>query len=294
MDMKVLVSPKISFEFFPPKTAEGVQHLYDTALTLAEWNPHFFSVTFGAGGSTRDGTIETVNMLQHNTPILVAPHLACIGSHREEIVEILHNYQAMGVRRVVALRGDLPSGMGQAGEFKYASELVALIREISGDYFHIEVAAYPEIHPQAMNAKDDVLNLKRKYEAGANSAITQYFFSPDAYFYYLDDCQKLGIDLPITPGIMPITQFSKLARFSDMCGADIPRWIRKRLESYGDDIQSIRMFGIEVVYQLCQRLLQGGAPGLHFYTLNKAEVTVDLIDMLGFASVKQETASVGV
>lgn len=286
--MKMLAQPKISFEFFPPKTAEGVQHLYNTALRLAEWGPHFFSVTFGAGGSTRHGTIETVNMLKHNTGVTVAPHLACIGSSRHEIIETLHSYQAMGLNRIVALRGDLPSGMGQAGEFRYASELVALIREISGDYFHIEVAAYPEIHPQALNARDDVLNLKRKYEAGANSAITQYFFNPDAYFYYREDCQKLNIDLPIIPGIMPITQFSKLARFSDMCGAEIPRWIRKRLESYGDDIHSIKMFGLEVVHNLCQRLLEGGAPGLHFYTLNKADVTIDLIDMLGFTAVTKQ------
>lgn len=289
--MKMLTSPHISFEFFPPKTAEGVQHLYHTALKLAEWHPAFFSVTFGAGGSTRNGTIETVNMLKHNTGVTVAPHLACIGSNRDEIIEILQQYQAMGLNHLVALRGDLPSGMGQTGEFKYASELVRLIRETTGDHFHIEVAAYPEVHPQANNAQDDVLNLKRKYEAGASSAITQYFFNPDAYFYYVDDCQKLSIDLPIIPGIMPITQFNKLARFSDMCGAEIPRWIRKRLESYGDDIHSIRMFGLEVVYNLCQRLLTGGAPGLHFYTLNKADVTIDLIDMLGFSSAKKTIPS---
>lgn len=291
--MKFLAPLALSFEFFPPKTQEGVKNLYDTALVLAHHNPHFFSVTFGAGGSTRHGTLETVNMLQHNTGVLVAPHLACIGSSKSEIIEILHIYQSMGLKRLVALRGDLPSGMGQAGEFKYASELVELIREVTGDHFHIEVAAYPEIHPQASSAHDDVLNLKRKCEAGASSAITQYFFNADAYFYFLDDSQKQGIQLPIIPGIMPITQFNRLSRFSDMCGAEIPRWIRKRLESYGDDLASIKEFGMEVVYNLCQQLIAGGAPGLHFYTLNKADVTVELIDMLGYASVEKKMATVG-
>lgn len=286
--MKRLTPVTISFEFFPPKTAEGTKHLCDTAAVLAPCDPHFFSVTFGAGGSTRKGTVETVTMLQQKTNINVAPHLACIGSNREEILEILYHYKLMGVRRIVALRGDLPSGMGQAGEFKYGCELVALIRETTGQYFHIDVAAYPEIHPQARSASDDVLNLKRKYEAGANSAITQYFFNPDAYFYYLDECTRQGINIPITPGIMPITQFSKLARFSDMCGAEIPRWIRQRLESYGDDIESVKQFGIEVVFDLCQRLITGGAPGLHFYTLNKSEVTVDLIKMLGVSQSSQK------
>ncbi len=270
----------ISFEFFPPKTPEGAVQLSETAFMLASCAPRFFSVTFGAGGSTRVGTLETVEMLQQQLPIPVAPHLSCIGSTRDEILEIIFNYQLMGIKRIIALRGDLPSGMGQAGELRYASELVALIREATGDYFYIEVAAYPEIHPQAQNAYADILNLKRKYEAGANSAITQYFFNPDAYFYYLDDCIRYGINIPIVPGIMPITQFSKLARFSDACGAEIPCWIRKRLESYGDDVDSIKQFGQEVVYKLCQKLIMGGAPGLHFYTLNKAEASLQILKLL--------------
>lgn len=281
----------ISFEFFPPKTSEGMTYLCETAKTLTSLHPQFFSVTFGAGGSTRDGTVETVKLLQHKTDVHVAPHLSCIGSNRDEIVETLHQYKSIGIRRVVALRGDLPSGMGQAGEFKFASELVALIRQTTGDYFHIEVAAYPEFHPQAKNSLDDILNLKRKYEAGANSAITQYFFNPDAYFYYLDDCARQGIHLPITPGIMPITQFSKLARFSDMCGAEIPRWIRKRLESYGDDIESIQAFGFEVVHDICERLIAGGAPGLHFYTLNHPEASLRILNQLNYAYSEKKISS---
>lgn len=290
--MKRLPTPTISCEFFPPKTAEGKEHLHAAAATLATLNPNFFSVTFGAGGSTRQGTLQTVKSLQQDTPVKVAPHLSCIDSHRHEILDLLHTYKALGIKRIVALRGDLPSGMSHPGDFKFASELVALIREATGDYFHIEVAAYPEIHPQAMSAIDDILNLKRKSEAGANSAITQYFFNPDAYFYYLDDCAKYGIALPVIPGIMPITKFSNLARFSDNCGAEIPRWIRKRLESYGDDMASIKAFGLEVVYNLCQSLIEGGAPGLHFYTLNRAEMTVDIIQMLGFAKATQEKKAI--
>lgn len=274
-------APAISFEFFPPKTIEGKQHLSKTAQSLASSSPHFFSVTFGAGGSTRDGTIETVANLLKQTPVVVAPHLVCVGVSRDEISTILTHYQQMDLKRLVALRGDLPSGMGGGGELLYASELVELIRKVSGDYFHIDVAAYPEIHPQARSAQDDVANLKRKWLAGANGAITQYFFNPDAYFYYVDECLRQGIDLPITPGIMPITQFAKLARFSDLCGAEIPRYIRKRLESYGDDLSSIKQFGLEVVFNLCRKLLEGGAPGLHFFTLNKLDGTIDLVDMLG-------------
>ena len=278
------VSPlRVSFEFFPPKTPENVVHLCETAMMLKKFHPQFFSVTFGAGGSTRDGTVETVKILQQKTLMSVAPHLACIGSNRQEIIEMLDKYQSVGIKRIVALRGDLPSGMGQGSEFKFASELVALIRETTGHYFHIEVAAYPEFHPQAKNSLDDVLNLKRKYEAGANSAITQYFFNPDAYFYYLDDCAREHIHFPIIPGIMPITQFSKLARFSDMCGAEIPRWIRKRLETYGDDIESIKAFGFQVVRDMCERLVAGGAPGLHFYTLNHAEAAMQILNQLNYA-----------
>lgn len=270
----------VSFEFFPPKTPDGVKNLSVAALQLSECRPNFFSVTFGAGGSTRDGTIETVTRLQGETGIEVAPHLSCIGSDKQDIINILNVYQALGVRRIVALRGDLPSGMGQSGGLKHASDLIELIRATSSDCFHIEVAAYPEMHPQAAGMTEDLLNLKRKFEAGADSAITQYFYNPDAYFYFLDDCEKFGIYAPIVPGIMPITQFSKLVRFSDACGAEIPRWIRKRLMSYADDIESIKEFGIEVVYKLCETLLKGGAPGLHFYTLNQADASLRIVKEL--------------
>jgi len=270
----------ISFECFAPKTAEGIEHLSSAVLALTKCNPNFFSVTFGAGGTTRDGTIETVNLLQSITKRMAVPHLSCIGSSRKQIIDILHTYKSMGVKRIIALRGDLPSGMGQGGELEFASDLVALIRNVTGDYFHIDVAAYPDIHPQAINATDDILNLKRKYEAGANSAITQYFFNPDAYFYLLDDCARNGINLSITPGIMPIVQFHRLARFSDACGAEIPRWIRKRLEAYADDTASIKAFGLEVVHHLCEALIAGGAPGLHFYTLNRAEAIENILSTL--------------
>lgn len=270
----------ISFEFFPPKTEEGKTNLPGTAITLAKLNPDFFSVTFGAGGSTREGTLNTVKTILEKTQIAVAPHLSCMGSSRADIVEILKTYQSLGVKRIVALRGDIPSGMGQAGELKYANELVTLIRETTGDHFHIEVAAYPEIHPQAKNAEYDLLNFKKKVEAGATSAITQYFFNLDAYFDFVDRCQKMGINIPIVPGIMPVTQFTSLKRFSDSCGAEIPRWMHKRFESYGDDIESIKAFGFEVVHHLCERLIAGGAPGLHFYTLNHAEPSVALLKKL--------------
>jgi methylenetetrahydrofolate reductase (NADPH) len=281
----------VSFECFPPKTPEGMQALTESAQALAKMNPSFFSVTFGAGGSTREGTAETAKLLQQLTGKTVVPHLSCIGSSRAELVTILDNYQSMGVKRIVALRGDMPSGMGQAGEYRFASDLVTLIREVAGDHFFIDVAAYPEIHPQARSVEDDVLNLKRKFDAGANSAITQYFFNPDAYFYYIEECLRHGITMPVVPGVMPITQFSRLARFSDTCGAEIPMWIRKRLVSYGDDVDSIQAFGLEVVYGLCQKLLDGGVPGLHFYTLNKAETTVKLVQLLGITSVGKEKAT---
>lgn len=289
----MMLVPRISFECFPPKTTEGALQLTAAAQMLAKYEPAFFSVTFGAGGSTRDGTIETVKMLQATTKKNIVPHLSCVGATRAEIIEMLHLYQELGVRRLIALRGDLPSGMVQVGEFKYASDLVQLIREETGDYFCIDVAAYPEIHPQAQSAADDVLNLQRKYRAGANSAITQYFFNPDAYFYLLDDCARFGINMPIYPGIMPITQFNRLARFSDICGAEIPRWIRKRLEGYGDDIESIQAFGLELVHDLCQRLLAGGAPGLHFYTLNRAEAVVKILKLLQ-TTKQQSTVTHGV
>ncbi len=269
-----------SFEFFPPKTPEGVEKLRATRRQLAQLKPTFFSVTFGAGGSTRDRTLETVLEIQaegHNA----APHLSCIGSTRESIREVLATYKAHGIRHIVALRGDLPSGMADPGEFHYANELVAFIRQETGDWFHIEVAAYPEFHPQARTAREDLLNFKRKVEAGADAAITQYFYNADAYFRFVDDCRALGITIPIVPGIMPITNYVQLARFSDACGAEIPRWLRKRLEGMGDDLDEIRAFGLDVVTDLCARLLEGGAPGLHFYTLNQAGPSSTIWQRLG-------------
>lgn len=276
----------ISFEYFPPKTPNGMATLHQTATALTSLNPNFFSVTFGAGGSTQDGTLETVSWLQNNTSTAVAPHLACVGLSRMELINILKKYQSLGIKRIVALRGDLPSGMGHSGELPYASDLVQLIRETTGNHFHIEVAAYPEVHPQASNASEDLASLKRKVEAGANSAITQYFFNPDAYFYFIDACTKQNISIPIVPGIMPITHFGKLIRFSDMCGAEIPRWIRKQLESYGDDSIAVEKFGLEVVYHLCESLIKGGAPGLHFYTLNHADASMQLVKRLGLQNKK--------
>jgi len=258
-----------SFEFFPPKTAEGIEKLRVTRKQLAQLKPEFFSCTFGAGGSTRDRTLETVVEIQAEGHA-AAPHLSCIGSTQENIREILQTYRAHGIRHVVALRGDLPSGMADPGAFRYAHELVAFIRQETGDWFDIEVAAYPEFHPQAKSAQEDLNAFVRKVQAGASAAITQYFYNADAYFRFVDDCRALGVQIPIVPGIMPITNSTQLARFSDACGAEIPRWIRKRLEGYGDDLEAIRAFGLDVVTDLCDRLLQGGAPGLHFYTLNQA------------------------
>jgi methylenetetrahydrofolate reductase (NADPH) len=259
----------LSFEFFPPKTPEGMEKLRATRRQLAQLNPEFFSVTFGAGGSTRDRTLETVLEIQAEGN-KAAPHLSCIGSTRENIRAILQEYRGHGIRHIVALRGDLPSGSACAGEFRYANELVEFIRQETGDWFNIEVAAYPEYHPQAVSAQADLRNFQRKVEAGANAAITQYFFNADAYFNFVDECTALGITIPIVPGIMPIANFSQLARFSDACGAKIPRWLRLKLQGYGDDTESIRAFGLDVVTRLCEELLRGGAPGLHFYTLNQA------------------------
>jgi len=259
-----------SFEFFPPKTEKGVANLRNTRDELAGLDPRFFSVTFGAGGSTRERTFDTVCEIQRESGIEASPHLSCIGSTKDNIRDILNLYRKENINHIVALRGDLPSGMGLPGEFRHANELVEFIRAETGDHFHIEVAAYPEFHPQARNADTDLANFKRKVDAGADSAITQYFFNPYAYIHFVERCEKLGIDLPIVPGIMPITNYTQLARFSDMCGAEIPRWIRKRLEAYGDNRDSIRAFGEEVVTEMCQALLDAGAPGLHFYTMNQA------------------------
>ncbi len=254
--------------------------LRDTRRQLAQLKPKFFSVTFGAGGSTQERTLETVLEIQ-GEGLNAAPHLSCVGSTKEKIREILNIYKAHGIRHIVALRGDLPSGMAAPGEFRYANELVSFIREETGDWFEIEVAAYPETHPQARNYREDLQNFKRKCDAGANSAITQYFYNADAYFNFVDDCRELGISLPIVPGIMPISNFSQLARFSAMCGAEIPRWISRKMESYLDDTASIRSFGLDVVTHVCEQLLQGGVPGLHFYALNQAGLTSTLWQRLG-------------
>ncbi len=271
-----------SFELFPPKTDKGMDNLKAAVAELNTVSPTYFSVTYGAGGSTRERTYATVDWLC-DQGIETAPHLSCIGSDRNEILDILDRYRKQGIRRLVALRGDLPSGagLGALSELRYANELVALIRAEQGDHFHIEVAAYPEVHPQAANADADLANFKRKVDAGANGAITQYFYNADAYFDFVGRCQQTGIDIPIVPGIMPITNYSNLARFSDACGAEIPRWIRKRLETYGDDIASIRAFGEDVVTALCERLLAGGVPGLHFYTMNQAGPSLAIWRRLG-------------
>ena len=270
----------ISFEFFPPQTPEGMEKLVATHRQLAALNPEFFSVTFGAGGSTQERTLHAVTHIQAQGSA-VAPHLSCVGSTRENIRTLLQTYQAQNVKRIVALRGDLPSGMGSIGEFQYANELVEFIRAETGNHFHIEVAAYPEVHPQAKSARDDLFNFKRKIDAGANSAITQYFYNADSYFYFVEQCRKLGITTPIVPGIMPIMKFSQLARFSEMCGAEIPRWMRKTLEGYGDDSEAVQAFGQDAVTALCEKLLAGGAPGLHFYTLNQAAPSMAILQRLG-------------
>lgn len=268
---------EVSFEFFPPKTAEGIEKLRETRKELAQFNPEFFSVTFGAGGSTRDRTMETVLEIQREG-FQAAPHISCISSNKGEIRELLQAYQAQGINRLVTLRGDVPSGEVSAGDFRYASELVEFIRVETGDHFHIEVAAYPEFHPEAKTPAADLLNLKRKMDAGANSAITQYFYNADAYFRFVDQCDDLGITLPIVPGIMPIYNITQLARFSSICGAEIPRWLKLRLEEYGDDIASLRALGVDVVSELCATLLAVGAPSLHFYTLNQSATIATIIN----------------
>lgn len=265
-------TPDFSIEFFPPKTPEGAEKLRIAREKLADLQPKYFSVTFGAGGSTQQGTLATVREIQaagHEA----APHLSCIGATRDSIRDVLKQYQDSGIKRVVALRGDLPSGYGGAGELRYASELVEFIRQETGDWFHIEVAAYPEMHPQARSPQDDLQAFARKVQAGANAAITQYFYNADAYFQFVDNVRKLGVDVPVVAGIMPITNYMQLMRFSDMCGAEIPRWVRLKLASFGDDSASIKAFGLDVVTGLCERLLAGGAPGLHFYSMNQAAPT---------------------
>jgi len=266
----------ISFEFYPPKTAEQHAQLDRTVARLRDAGPEYVSVTFGAGGSTLSHTPETIQKLRTGG-LDAAPHITCMGGSREEIRGLLKLYRALGAKRLVALRGDLPSGMVSAGEFRYADELVAFIREETGEHFHVEVAAYPEMHPQARDSQADLNNFVRKVQAGANGAITQYFYNADAYFRFVDDVRRRGIDIPIVPGVMPIANFSQIRRFSDLCGAEIPRWIAQRMQAYGDDADSIRAFGAEVVAQLCQRLVDGGAPSLHFYTLNLSKPTMNVL-----------------
>lgn len=268
-----------SFEFFPPKTPEGMDKLRETRKQLARLNPKFFSVTFGAGGSTRDRTLDTVLEIQREG-FDAAPHLSCISSTRDEIQAILAQYREHGIRRLVALRGDLPSGEVTASDFRYANQLVEFIRQETGDWFQIEVAAYPEFHPEAPSAHADLEAFKCKVDAGANAAITQYFYNADAYFRFMESCAAMGVTIPVVPGIMPIYNIAQLSRFSAVCGAEIPRWLRLRLQDYGDDLASLRAFGLDVVTELCQRLLEGGAPGLHFYTLNQAGTITTIWDRL--------------
>jgi len=270
----------ISFEFYPPKTDEQRTQLDRSAAKLKPYSPNYVSCTFGAGGSTLSYTPDTIQRLREKHRLDAAPHLSCVGGTRAEIRELLARYRELGCRRLVTLRGDLPSGMASAGDLRYANELVEFIRAETGDHFHIEVAAYPETHPQARDALSDLENFKRKVRAGADGAITQYFYNPDAYFRFVDDVRAAGIDIPIVPGIMPISNFSQLRRFSDLCGAEIPRWIGQRMQAYGDDADSVREFGADVVAQLCSRLIEGGAPGLHFYTLNLAKPTQTVLSRI--------------
>lgn len=292
MESQKKFCPKFSFEFFPPRTPEAVGKLQMTQERLAKLHPDFFSVTYGAGGSTRTRTFETVQDIFKKTGIEGVPHISCIGSMSSDISEVLNTYKEAGIRHVVALRGDLPSGvMGSHGQLRYANELVELIRRETGDHFHIDVAAYPEFHPQAPSASKDLDNFKRKVEAGANSAITQYFYNPDAYYRFIESCEKRGIDIPIVPGIMPIINCTQLVRFSDSCGAEIPRWILKRLQEFGDDRKSIREFGVDIGIRLCENLLAQGAPGLHMYTLNQADASEAIWKNLNLGERAQQRAT---
>ena len=278
-----LTQKNISIEFYPPKTPEGAEKLRVVRGKLASLQPKYFSVTFGAGGSTQQGTRDTVLEIQRDG-FEAAPHLSCVGSSTDSLRAILADYKQQGIRRVVALRGDLPSGYGASdstsGQFHYANELIEFIRAETGDWFHIEAAAYPEMHPQAKSPQQDLQSFVRKVQAGANAAITQYFYNADAYFRFVDAVRQAGVDVPIVAGVMPITNYSQLMRFSDMCGAEIPRWIRLKLASFGDDTESIKAFGLDVVTELCAQLLKGGAPGLHFYTLNQAVPTMAICQRL--------------
>jgi methylenetetrahydrofolate reductase (NADPH) len=272
--------PALSFEFYPPKTDDQRRQLHRAARKFVPFSPEYVSVTFGAGGSTLSYTPETVAELKATHGLEAVPHISCVGGTRDELGQLLATYREAGCRKIVALRGDLPSGMASTGDFRYASDLVEFVREHHGDWFHIAVGAYPETHPQAEDAFADLVNFKRKVEAGADVAITQYFYNADAYFRFVEDARALGVDIPIVPGIMPISNFSQLRRFSELCGAEIPRWMQRRMQAWGDDVDSIRAFGADVVAALCQRLLEGGAPALHFYTLNLARPTLAVLDRL--------------
>lgn len=275
MDSQKKFPRVFSCEYFPPKDDDARTKLHATTNELATLEPKYFSVTYGAGGSTQAGTYDTVKWIK-DQGLDAAPHISCVGATRSTIVDQLKRYQALGVKRIVALGGDLPSGMASPGEYRYAYQLVELIRQETDDWFHVEVAAYPEMHPRAAGFEDDLKAFRQKVEAGANGALTQYFYNPDAYLRFVDECEKLGLKLPIVPGIMPITNFKQLARFSDACGAEIPRWIRKRLEGFGDDLEALRAFGLDVTIELCAKLLAAGAPGLHFYTMNRTHPTFEI------------------
>lgn len=273
---------KLSLEFFPPRTPVGVEKLKTVINELGEMAPEYMSVTYGAGGTTQEKTLETVSYIQQHTPFDSAPHLTCIGASEESVLELLNTYEALGIKRIVALRGDLPSGMMDPGEFKYASDLIAFIKQEKGDTFHLEVAAYPETHPQARNCEVGIKWFKHKVEQGADSAITQYFYNVDSYLYFIDNCERHGIDLPIIPGVMPITNYENLVRFSEGCGAEVPRWLKCRLESFEDDKESLLAFGQDVVTEMCQRLLDAGAPGVHFYSMNQTQPVLDIAKSLTF------------
>ena len=285
---------KFSFEFFPPKTPEAAGKLQVTQERLSALNPDFFSVTFGAGGSTRESTFETVMDIHEKTGIEAVPHISCIGIMTDEIMEVLNHYMSAGIRHIVALRGDFPSGIaGSYGQLRYANELVEFIRKQTGDHFHIEVAAYPEFHPQSSTPSSDLANFRRKVDAGADSAITQYFYNADAYYRFIDSCEKAGIEIPIVPGIMPIVTCTQLSRFSEACGAEIPRWILKRLQEFGDDRAAIREFGVDVTTDLCANLLSQGAPGLHMYTMNQSIASIAIWNNLGINRPEDNRKSVG-
>lgn len=279
-----------SFEFYPPKTEVGIEKLANVSDELAKLKPAFYSVTYGAGGTTQDATFDTVINTQKRSGVATAPHLSCIGSKRDQIRDMLMQYKAEGVNRIVALRGDLPSGMREIGDFQYASELVEFIREETGDHFQIEVAAYPEKHPQSKNFNDDIDNFGRKVQSGADRAITQYFFNADAYFHFVEQLQKRNIDIPVLPGIMPITNFFQLARFSDAIGAEIPRWLRKQFEAYQDDVESIQQVGNEFITRMCQQLLEQDVPGLHFYCMNKVEPSMTIWNNLGLSELREQSS----